>query len=1037
MVVPLPFTVNLYHDGLFRVNPLEYVHFDSRFIGDVSFDDMSFKDFVATIRKLVLVSPTSMYYKIPKHNGYDIMEMIHEDLHPKKPISHVDLDSDGEIDVPLDDVAHVIKQFELKNKEAKKPKTFDDDECETSKQGSKKGNGKKVVYETLSKAVKEIWNKKKETEKKRNYTTGALVTYKWIAQHYARDVFQNLNMSIRFIKNDARDFCIDVSLGQCERANQCALFDHEGGLVDHYSKLWRYRQAILGINPGSTCVLENEVNDEDGKLYFSMFYVCFHGVKQGWLEAVAYCLPNAEYKQCAKHIYANFKKRWNGLQFKRLFWGAVATSVESVFLQKKEEIKILDENAHEWLVERNPNSWCRLSEISSIHAMAGYIHMKMNLDFGVDEWYSQCKCLAKSSASSSRGGSKGGTTSKCDSKGGYRGGASERDKHQLNFNSHKDAKTLTEAIEKRFGGNTETKKVQKTLLKQQFENFSGSSSEGLDQIHDRIQKLRSVLEEILKPRNTNDSVSAAVNVSAVGTKLSAPTLPNVDSLSNAVIYSFFASQSSSPQLDNEDLKQIDVDDLEEMDLKWQMAMLTMRDRRFLQKTGRNLGANGPTSMGFNIAKVECYIVIERVILLGSVGTYDWSFQAEEEPTNFALMAFTSSLSNSSFDNETGLESVEARLLVYKQNESVLEENIKLLNIKVQDVMPLVSKDVPSFAQSPELVKTPRHPGPLFQAPIPVVPPVPVKLKPHSKGSRRTKKTCFVCKSKNHLIKDCDFHARKLAQRPYASRDIHKQTVSAVKPKFSKTRPTLASHAISRSQTPYRRPITRLLFSNSRNTPSRVNAAEPSAFSAAQHNQGTWGNPQQALKDKGVIDSGCSRHMTRNMSYLYDFQELNGGYVAFGGNPKGGKIIGNGKIKTEKLDFDDVYFVKELKFNLFRVSQMCDKKNSVLFTDTECLVLSSDFKLPDASQVLLRVPRENNMYNELNGGYVAFGGNPKGGKITGKCTIKTRKLDFKDVYFVKELKFNLFSVSQMCDKKNSVLFTDTECLVLSSDFKLPD
>nr|GFB40036.1 ribonuclease H-like domain-containing protein [Tanacetum cinerariifolium] len=98
-----------------------------------------------------------------------------------------------------------------------------------------------------------------------------------------------------------------------------------------------------------------------------------------------------------------------------------------------------------------------------------------------------------------------------------------------------------------------------------------------------------------------------------------------------------------------------------------------------------------------------------------------------------------------------------------------------------------------------------------------------------------------------------------------------------------------------------------------------------------------GNPQKALKDKGVINSGCSRHMTRNMSYLSDFEELNRGYVAFGGNPKGGKITGKGKIKTGKLDFDDVYFVKELKFNLVSVSQMCDKKNNVLFTDTECLV----------------------------------------------------------------------------------------------------
>nr|GEX13357.1 hypothetical protein [Tanacetum cinerariifolium] len=128
------------------------------------------------------------------------------------------------------------------------------------------------------------------------------------------------------------------------------------------------------------------------------------------------------------------------------------------------------------------------------------------------------------------------------------------------------------------------------------------------------------------------------------------------------------------------------------------------------------------------------------------------------------------------------------------------------------------------------------------------------------------------------------------------------------------------------------------------------------------NQKSRGNPQQALKDKGVINSGCPRHMTGNISFLSDFEEFNRGYVAFRGNPKGGKIPGKGKFKTGKLDFDDVYFVKELKFNLFSVSQMCDKKNSVLFTDTECVVFSSDYKLSDENHVLLRVPRENNMYN---------------------------------------------------------------------------
>nr|GEX09186.1 ribonuclease H-like domain-containing protein [Tanacetum cinerariifolium] len=196
------------------------------------------------------------------------------------------------------------------------------------------------------------------------------------------------------------------------------------------------------------------------------------------------------------------------------------------------------------------------------------------------------------------------------------------------------------------------------------------------------------------------------------------------------------------------------------------------------------------------------------------------------------------------------------------------------------------------------------------------------LKSTSSSKRRNRKTCFVCKSVDHLIKDCDYHVKKMAQptqRNYAHR------AHSPSPKTS-------------------------------NSPPRVTAAQAPVVSAAQ------GNPQYALKDKGVIDSGCSRYMTGNTSYLSNFKELNGGYVAFGGNPKGGKITGKGNIKTGKLDFEDVYFINELKFNLFSVSQMCDKKNSVLLTDIECLVLSPDFKPPNESQVLLRVPRENNMYN---------------------------------------------------------------------------
>nr|GFB83320.1 hypothetical protein [Tanacetum cinerariifolium] len=152
-----------------------------------------------------------------------------------------------------------------------------------------------------------------------------------------------------------------------------------------------------------------------------------------------------------------------------------------------------------------------------------------------------------------------------------------------------------------------------------------------------------------------------------------------------------------------------------------------------------------------------------------------------------------------------------------------------------DDMPQVTKDVSSFAQSYKLVKSPRHSGLLSQPPMSVAPPVPLRTNSPSKGYKKTKKAYFVCKSVDHLIKDCDFHARKLAQKSYASRDIHKQyalmnhskfslhkvsaaappksqpvlttaarPVSAVKLNFSKTRPNLASHAVSKSKSPLRR-----------------------------------------------------------------------------------------------------------------------------------------------------------------------------------------------------------------------------------------
>ncbi|GKB11985.1 ribonuclease H-like domain-containing protein [Tanacetum coccineum] len=117
-----------------------------------------------------------------------------------------------------------------------------------------------------------------------------------------------------------------------------------------------------------------------------------------------------------------------------------------------------------------------------------------------------------------------------------------------------------------------------------------------------------------------------------------------------------------------------------------------------------------------------------------------------------------------------------------------------------------------------------------------------------------------------------------------------------------------------------------------------------------------GNPEEDLKDYAIIDSGCSGSMTGDKDKLSDFKEFKGGYVAFGNDPKGGRITGKGTIKTSCIDFEKVSYVEELKFNLLFVSQICDKKHNVLFTDKECLILSPKFKFVDEDLVILRAPR---------------------------------------------------------------------------------
>ncbi|GJU00767.1 putative ribonuclease H-like domain-containing protein [Tanacetum coccineum] len=309
--------------------------------------------------------------------------------------------------------------------------------------------------------------------------------------------------------------------------------------------------------------------------------------------------------------------------------------------------------------------------------------------------------------------------------------------------------TTDEKTRKKCYSNEATKKTQKTLLKQMYENFSAPSIESLDSIFNRLQKIVSqlailgenisqedlnlkflrslpsewnthvvvwrnkpdldtmsfddlynnfkIVEQEVKGTASSSSISTAnTQVSPASTQVStASTQVSTANLSDDTVYAFLASQPNGSQLVYEDLEQIHEDDIEEMDLKWQLALLSMRTRRFFQKTGRKITINGSDTAGYDKSKVECFnchkigyfarecrgprnqdsrnrnqdssrrtVNVEETSSKAMVAIdgadFDWSYMANEEvPTNIALMAFLDSeVHNDTTCSKTYLKSFE-------------------------------------------------------------------------------------------------------------------------------------------------------------------------------------------------------------------------------------------------------------------------------------------------------------------------------------------------------------------------------------------
>ncbi|GJR62794.1 putative ribonuclease H-like domain-containing protein [Tanacetum coccineum] len=453
---------------------------------------------------------------------------------------------------------------------------------------------------------------------------------------------------------------------------------------------------------------------------------------------------------------------------------------------------------------------------------------------------------------------------------------------------------------------------------------------------------------------------------------------------------------------NEDLEHTNIDDLEEIDLKWQVAMLTIRVKRFIKRTGRNLNFNGKETIGFDKTKVECYNCHRRgpstrecwaprnqgnrngdnsrresrVVLMETPANaltvqnricgYDLSYQAEEGPTNFALMAHSSTLSslNTKCDilnkanleiiaYQLGLESLEARTVIHQKNEAVFEEDIAFLKYDVKNELnksevfenasnssvneseedhdqvndrykigvgyhaippPYTRNFMPpradlSFGGLNDFVfkakesdsedeneSKPKEVNKIVKPSFEKIEFVnarntTVENKNKAKNPRKfnknssvlmtqklendfefKNKACFICGSLNHLIKDCKVQVNT-AKQSFPGAVVSNSTAGYVN--TAATRPTVNgvksnSNVFYKSHSPVRRTFNQRIAPKNNVLKETVNTAKVN-------------------KDQGIFDSGYSRHMTRNKSFLTNYQEIDGRFVAFTGSPKGGSL----------------------------------------------------------------------------------------------------------------------------------------------------
>nr|GEV01828.1 hypothetical protein [Tanacetum cinerariifolium] len=494
------------------------------------------------------------------------------------------------------------------------------------------------------------------------------------------------------------------------------------------------------------------------------------------------------------------------------------------------------------------------------------------------------------------------------------------DEHQLRFSKYKTAQELWAAILKTFGGNEATRKTKKNQLKQHlapewlmhtivWRNRSDLDTMSLDDLYNHLKVYESEVQKKSDSQNMafissakNSSGNREVNTASIPTAGTQVSLASANvaaaSISLDTACAYIASQSSGSQIKYKDINQIDKDDIEEMDIKWNMALLSMRADRYWKKTRKKFPFKVQMWLALISQRWSALTAIRWATLLGSAGhpgtkTGDWSYMENEEedhalvanqeaPIEFALMAKSSS------DTE-----VEDRLVEFKNQEIKFCEKIRGLEFKVESK----TNRIESLTNELEM------------------------LKKEKEGLDR-KLTGFQSASK-------DLYTLLGSQRPSPSIESKSNDLQNNSSSISEIRESTSS-ILSK-------PEIKVVKATDSPTVIKTNKYETVRKSSIKYAE--MEIPRTLLMTKVI-----------------------GTAVDLGGC----KITGKGTMKTGKLEFENVYFVKDLKYNLFSVSQIRDNKNNVHFNDLECIVLGRDFKLRDDTNVLLRTPRQHNMYSiDLN------------------------------------------------------------------------